>query len=303
MTPRLNGLVAATHTPFAADGSLHLAMVEKQVGHLQANAVTTAFIGGSTGESPSLTLDERLRLARRWFEVARSTNLKVVVHVGSNCLADARTLAQQAQQLGAAAIAALAPSYFKPNSVEALVACCAHIAEAAPDTPFYFYDIPALTGVSLSMPDFLRQAGDRIRTLAGLKFTNVDFMAYQLCRDVDGGRFDILWGVDEMLLPALACGAQGAVGSTYNFAAPLYHRLIAAFRRGDLATAQREQLRSIQLVRTLAKRGYLASAKALMTMQGVDVGPPRLPNASLTAGQVEELRQELESQKAVPGPA
>src|SRR5262249_60640623 len=109
------------------------------------------------------------------------------------------------------------------------------------------------------------------------------------------GRVDILWGVDEMLLPALVCGAQGAVGSTYNFAAPLYHRLLAAFQRGDLDTARREQLRSVQLVRTLAKRGYLASAKAMMTLLGVDVGPPRLPNPSLTGGQIEELRQELEA--------
>lgn len=295
MTSKVHGLVAAAHTPFTADGALNLAVVEKQAGHFLADNVTAAFIGGSTGESHSLTLDERLRLAARWLEVARGSDLKVIVHVGSNCLADARTLAQQARQLGAAAVSALAPSYFKPNSLDTLTACCAHVAEAAPDTPFYFYDIPSLTGVHLPMPDFLRQAGDRIRNLAGIKFTNVDFMAYQLCREVDGGRFDILWGVDEMLLPALACGAQGAVGSTYNFAAPLYHRLIAAFQRGDLETARQEQLRSIHLVRTLAKRGYMAGAKAVMTLLGVDVGPPRLPNASLTAGQIGELRQELEA--------
>src|SRR5262245_19772074 len=188
MAPPFRGFVAATHTPFAADGSLNLAAVEKQAAHLLANQVTTAFIGGSTGESHSLTLDERHHLATRWFEVAHGTDLQVIVHVGSNCLEDARVLARQAQVLGAAAISALAPSYFKPSSVETLIACCAHVAEAAPDTPFYFYDIPALTGVSLPMPDFLRQAGDRVPHLAGIKFTNVDFMAYQLCRDADGGR-------------------------------------------------------------------------------------------------------------------
>lgn len=295
MIRKFHGLVAATHTPFTADGSLHLAVVEKQAAHLLANHVTAAFIGGSTGESHSLTLDERLRLATRWFEVARGADLNVIVHVGSNCLADARTLADQAQRLGAAAVSALAPSYFKPNTLATLSACCAHVAEAAPATPFYFYDIPALTGVNLSMPDFLRQAGGHIRNLAGVKFTNVDFMAYQLCRAVDGGRYDILWGVDEMLLPALACGARGAVGSTYNFAAPLYHRLITAFQGGDLATAQQEQLHSVQLIRTLSKRGYLASAKATMTMLGVDVGQPRLPNTSLTMDQIEDLRQELET--------
>ncbi|MGH9371803.1 MAG: dihydrodipicolinate synthase family protein [Vicinamibacterales bacterium] len=299
----VHGLVAATHTPFAADGSLNLPIVEQQLRHLLATGVATAFIGGSTGESQSLTLDERLGLATRWFEVARGTDLRIIVHVGSNCLADARTLAQQAQQLGASAISAFAPSYFKPASVEALVACCAHIAEVAPEIPFYFYDIPTMTGVHLSMPDFLDQAGDRIRNLRGIKFTNPDFMAYQRCREVEGGRFDMLWGVDEMLLPALACGAEGAVGSTYNFAAPLYHRLIAAFRRGDLAAARLEQARSIELVRTLSRRGYMASAKAMMTVLGVDVGPPRLPNTSLTGGQFAELRQELEALSSSVGTA
>ena len=295
MSTKLHGLVAATHTPFAADGSLNLAVVEKQAAHLLANNISLAFIGGSTGESHSLTLDERRQLAQRWHDVAKGSALRVVVHVGSNCLSDARTLAAQAQELGAVAISALSPSYFKPNSVDALIACCAHIAQAAPRTPFYYYDIPVLTGVSLSIPEFLQKVPERIPSLAGIKFTNVDFMTYQLCLAAGEGRFDIPWGVDEMLLSALACGAKGAVGSTYNFAAPLYHRLIAAFQRGDLAAARVEQMRSIQLVRTLVKRGYMASAKALMAMRGVEVGPPRLPNGSLTATQIEELRRELEA--------
>lgn len=293
MAVRFEGLVAATHTPFTAAGALHLPAVERQAAHLLAQGVTAAFIGGSTGESHSLTLEERRSLSARWCEVARGSPLRVIVHAGANCLEDARTLAQQAQQLGAAAVAALAPSYFKPASVEALVACCAHVAGAAPDLPFYFYDIPMMTGVHLSMPEFLRQGAERIPNLTGLKFTNTDFIAYQECRTAAGGAFDILWGVDEMLLPALACGVRGAVGSTYNFAAPLYQRIRAAFECGDLEEARREQLRSVHLVRILVQRGFMASAKALMTFLGVEVGPPRLPHLDLTERQRQELRREL----------
>ncbi len=291
MTP-LHCLVAATHTPFHEDGSLHLAVVEKQAAHLLANRVPAVFIGGTTGESSSLTLEERLQLARRWTDVARGTEMRVVVHVGSNCLADARALAAQAEQLGACAISALAPSYFKPGSLDTLIACCADIAAAAPRTPFYFYDIPVLTGVSFPMPEFLDRAAERIPTLAGLKFTNPDLIAYQLC--LQKGRFDLPWGIDECLLPALSLGARGAVGSTYNFAAPLYHRIIAAFERGDLAAARREQLRSVQLVKVLAARGYMAGAKALMAMLGVNVGPARLPNGQMAAAQTAGLREDLE---------
>lgn len=295
MTIQLRGLVAATHTPLDATGQLHLPAIERQAEHLLRNGVQTVFIGGSTGESHSLAADERMALARRWSEVVRGTTMRLVVHVGSNCLADARTLAAQAQTLGADAIAALAPSYFKPKSLETLVACCADIAGAAPATPFYFYDIPVLTGVQFPMPEFLTIAADRIPTLAGIKFTNPDLMAFQNCRHVAGGRFDIPWGVDEYLLAALALGAVGGVGSSFNFAAPLYHRILAAFERGDLATARAEQFRSVQLIELLARFGYMAAAKATMGFLGVEVGPPRLPNSSLTAEQREQLRASLDA--------
>lgn len=293
MTVKLHGLVAATHTPFRPDGRLNLGGVERQAEHLHRNCVKTVFIGGSTGESHSLSVEERLALALRWSEVVRGSGLRLVVHVGSNCLADARTLAAQAQELRADAVAALSPSYFKPKTLAELIACCADIAAAAPGTPFYFYDIPALTGVQFPMPDLLASA-DRIPTLAGIKFTNTDLMAYQTCLHAQGGRFDIPWGVDEYLLAALALGAAGGVGSSYNFAAPVYHRMIAAFREGRLDAARAEQFRAVQLIELLAGYGYMGAAKAVMGFLGVEVGPARLPNATLTAGQVGGLRAALD---------
>ncbi|XZE18101.1 dihydrodipicolinate synthase family protein [Pirellulaceae bacterium SH449] len=292
---KLTGLVAATHTPFSSDGRLNLAVIEKQAEHLLRNGVNSVFVGGSTGESHSLTLEERLALVKRWSEVVRSTDQRLIVHVGTNCLADARTMATHAQDVGAAAISALAPSYFKPKSLDALIECAAEIAGAAPSLPFYFYDIPVLTGVSFSMPEFLERAPERIPNLAGIKFTNPDLMAYQRCLQVEGGRFDIPWGIDEALLAALACGAVGGVGSSYNFAAPIYHRLLDAFERGDMATARLEQFRSVQLIELLAGSGYMAAAKAVMGFLGVEVGQPRLPNVVMSDNQIKHLRQALET--------
>ncbi len=292
--PLLSGLVAATHTPFHADGSLNLGAIENQAVHLLGNKVTLAFVGGSTGECHSLSVEERRALSERWSAVARGTPLRVIVHVGSNCLEDARALAAHAGALGVSAISALAPSYFKPPSLDALIGCCAHVASAAPETPFYFYDIPVLTGVSFSMPEFLERAASRIPTLAGLKFTNADLAAYLRCLEADGGRWDVPWGIDECLLAALATGARGAVGSSYNFAAPIYHQLRDAVERGDLTAARAAQHRSTQMIALLARRGYLGAAKATMTLLGVDVGPARLPNATLTAAQARILKRELE---------
>lgn len=290
----ITGLVAATHTPFHSDGSLNLAVVEKQAAHLQQTGVGAAFIGGTTGESHSLSLNERRALTQRWMEVTAGTSLKVVVHVGANCLGDVADLAAQAQALKVDAISALAPSYFKPRSVAALVDCCAQITAAAPELPFFLYDIPSFTGISLSMPDFLTLGTEKLPTLAGIKFTNPDGMMFQQCLHHSEGAFSILWGTDECLIAGLALGATGAVGSTYNFAAPIYQRIIKAFAQNDFTTARLEQKRSVELVARLASVGYMGAAKSVMKMLGVDVGPARLPHTPLDTAQEKALQADLE---------
>jgi N-acetylneuraminate lyase len=295
LTPPLHGLVVPPHSPFHADGSLHLAIVEQQAAHYLKRRITAVFVGGSTGESSSLTVLERLALTERWVQATRGTALRVVVHVGANCLEDARALAAHAQAQGVAAIAALSPSYFKPGSVDALVRCAAHVAEAAPETPFYFYDIPALTGVNLPMPQFLALAHDRIPTLAGLKFTNTDLSAYQFCLRANGGIWDLPWGVDQHLLGAVAMGAKGAVGSSYNYAAPIYHRMLEAFARGDIPAAREAQFQATRLLALLHSYGPIAAAKVTMKFLGVDVGPVRLPNEMLSPERQTQLRADLDS--------
>jgi N-acetylneuraminate lyase len=290
----LHGLVAAPFAPLAADGTLDLARIEKQAEHLARCGVRMVFVNGTTGECTSLTLDERRAIARRWCEVTRGSDLHVAVHVGTNCLADSRLLAAEAEACGAASISAFAPSYFRPQHLNALIDWCASIAAAAPELPFYFYDIPSFTHVALSMPQFLEQAPARIPNLAGLKFTNPDLMAYQLCLRASGGRFDVAYGCDEWLLAALALGARGAVGSTYNFAAPVYRRMWAAFTEGNWEVARSEQFRAVQLIQLLAGYGFLPAAKATMELVGVEVGPVRPPQNPLTAEQRLRLREDLE---------
>jgi N-acetylneuraminate lyase len=143
------------------------------------------------------------------------------------------------------------------------------------------------------MVEFLEKASACVPTLAGLKFTNPDLMAYLQC--LRSGEWDIPWGLDEWMLGALATGARGAVGSSFNFAAPVYHRLMAAFGRGDLEAARVAQHDSVRLIALLARHGYMGAAKATMAMLGVDVGPARLPNGSLTPEQARTLRGELET--------
>ncbi|MCW1925766.1 dihydrodipicolinate synthase family protein [Luteolibacter arcticus] len=295
MNPQpLHELVVATHSPFHADGSLAPEVVPFQAAFLAANGIRTVFITGSTGESHSLTCAERLALYDAWATAGPEHGLRVIAHVGSNCVEDAKALARRAEKHGFSAISALAPSYYKPGSLTALIDCCAAIAADAPMTPFYYYDIPALTGVSFPMERFLVEAPARIPTLAGIKFTNPDLVSYRRSLEV-AGRLDLPWGVDETLLSALAAGAKGGVGSTYNWAPELYRNLIAAHARGDFEEARRLQSISIAMVDAIAATGFLGTAKALMERLGVPVGPARLPLGNPSAAQVDVLMEQLES--------
>ena len=287
------GLLPAVLTPFDSSGELNLTACEPHAAQLARDKVAGVFVGGTTGEFSSLTFEERLALAARWAALVKGTPLRLVVHVGANCLADAKHLAAHAQTLGAAAIAAVAPSYVKPKSLDVLIQWCAELASAAPETPFYFYDIPVMTGVAFPMADFLERAPARVPTLAGVKFTNLDLMTFQRLLRAGGGRFDVLFGFDEQLLAAVVLGARGAVGSSYNVAAPLYNRLLTAANANDYATARKEQYRGAELIVTMQKYGFLASAKELMRVRGIDLGPVRLPNVGMTAEQAAAFRREL----------
>ena len=290
---KLHELVAAAHSPFHSDGSLAPEVVAIQAAFLKANGIKTVFITGSTGESHSLTRAEKLELYQAWAAASRETGLNVVAHVGGNCLEDAKALARSAGSLGFLAISALAPSYFKPASLSSLIDCCAAIAAEAPDTPFYYYDIPALTGVSFPMERFLLEAPERIPSLAGIKFTNPDLASYRKSLDAAGQDYDLPWGVDEMLLAALATGARGGVGSTYNWAPRLYLNLIAAHEEGNFAEARRLQSVAIAMIDAIASTGFLGTAKALMGRLGVPVGPARLPLGNPGERQIDALMARL----------
>ena len=276
---KTEGLIAATFTPFAADGSIDTGVVTRYAAHLRSQGVVGVFVNGTTGEGLSLSLAEREALAEAW--KAEGRGLKLFVHVGHNAVLDARRLAAHAEGIGADAIAAIAPSFFKPG-LDALVDWCATVASAAPRTPFYLYHMPSLSGVNVPMAAFLRRAAPRIPTLAGVKFTYENLMDYMEALSLDGGRFDVLFGRDEILLAALALGARGAVGSTYNSAAAPYHETMRAFAAGDMAAAREAQARAQSLVDILVESGDgVVCGKAMMPLlTGIDCGPVRSPLAN-----------------------
>lgn len=295
MNYRLPGLVAAPFTAFRADGSLALDTIPRQAQFLAHNGVIGAFICGTTGEGASMTSDERRRVAEAWLR-HKPANLQVIVHVGHLSGHESQELARHAESIGAQAIAAVAPNFFKPAGVEELVAWCAEIAAAAPKTPFFYYHIPSMTAVPIKAAEFLRAAHGRIPTLAGIKFTHEDLEDFRATREVAPGRYDVLFGRDEILLSALEAGATGAVGSTYNYAAPLYVGLMRALAAGDKATAQREQAKARAFIDIMIRFGGQPAGKVIMKLVGLDCGPSRLPLRNLKANDEAALRAALEAQ-------
>jgi N-acetylneuraminate lyase len=294
--PKTLGLIAAPFSPMHAEGSVNLDAIEGYANRLNHDGVVGAFICGTTGEAMSLSVDERLRIAERWIATAPK-ELRVVVHVGHTSLADCRTLASHAQSIGADSFACMAPFFFKPSTVESLVQWCEQVAAAAPQLPFYYYHIPSMTGVSIPVYDFLKLASNRIPNLVGVKFTYEDLDDFQRCLEFQHGRYDLLFGRDELLLSSLALGARGAVGSTYNFAAPLYRKLMNAFEQGDQNAAAKSQTRAVEMIQILVAGGPspIATFKWFMKRVGIDCGPARLPLQNLTMEQESLLETKLEA--------
>ena len=164
---KIKGLINAPFTPFYENGEVNYEPIEAYAKLLANNGLKGVFINGSSGEGYMLTEDERIKLAERWMEVSPK-DFKVIVHVGSTCVKMSNKLAAHAQEIGAWGIGAMASPFPKAGRVEELVKYCEEIACGAPALPFYFYHIPALSGVFLPMLPFLKAVDGRIPNFAGI---------------------------------------------------------------------------------------------------------------------------------------
>ncbi len=295
MSDKIEGLIAAPYTPLDASGEVDLGKIGAQAESLHKNGVKGGFVCGTSGEGPSLTSEERMSLVAEWTRTAPD-GFKVIAHAGHASVAEARRLAAHAAEVGTWAVAAQAPYYNKPRDVSMLVDFLARVAEAAPELPFYYYHIPSWTGFDCSLVEFLSRAGERIPNFVGVKYTNSDLQDFRQGMVASDGRHDLLFGCDELLIFGLTAGARGAVGSTFNYAAPLYLELIEAFDKGNLERARRLQDQSMEMVRILYNVpdcDFIGVARAALKIVGMDCGPARSPIKNPTPEQVKKLEVDL----------
>ena len=295
---KIKGLINAPFTPFDSKGEVNLAPIESYAKMLQKNGLVGVFINGSSGEGYMLTVDERMMLAEKWVSVAPK-DFKVIVHVGATCVKDSNRLAQHAQKIGAFGIGAMASPFPKAGRVEELAKYCEEIACGAPDLPFYFYHIPALSGVFLPMLPFLQAVDGRIPNFAGIKYTFESIYEYNQCMLYKDGKFDMLHGQDETILPALAMGgAKGGIGGTTNYNGRELVGIIDAWNRGDLETAREKQNFAQDVINVIVNyRGNIVGGKRIMKLIGLDLGQNRTPFRNMSDDEEAAMKKELEAIK------
>lgn len=291
---KLAGLIAAPFTPFAENGEVDYAMIEKQAASLIADGVKGAYVCGTTGEGISCSIDERIRIMETWKRAANG-KLILIAHTGALALKDVEVLSRKAAELGYDAFSVIPTTFFKPGTPEALVDYCAGVASFAPELPFYYYHTMN-SGVNLWMPRFLELADGKIPNLGGIKFNCHNLYEYQDCLYAAGGKYDIVFGVDEFFAGALALGAKAFIGSTYNYSAELYMNVWRAFDAGDRATVAKNMRKICLGVDLLNANGGLPAGKAMMLVKGIDCGKARRPLKQLSP---EERRNIADAMKRI----
>ena len=293
---KIIGLIDAPFTPFYENGEVNYEPIPAYAAMLQKNGMQGVFINGSSGEGYMLTDEERMKLAETWVAAAPE-GFKVIVHVGSCCVKASRKLAEHAQKIGAWGVATMAPPFPKIGRVEELVKYIEEIACGAPELPFYYYHIPAFNGAFLPMVKLLEAVDGRVPNFAGIKYTYESIYEYNQCRMYKGGKFDMLHGQDETILPSLAMGgAQGGIGGTTNYNGKELVGIIEAWKAGDLELARERQNFSQEVINVICRyRGNIVGGKRIMKLIGLDLGKNRTPFQNMTDEEEAAMKAELEA--------
>lgn len=289
-------ILNAVFTPMFADGSINYSRIPALFENCVDSGAKGIFLNGTTGECMSLSVSERLQLVEKWVEYRRDIerpDFKIFVHVGSCNLYETVQMAEHAQMHGVDGIAMVAPFYFRPKTLEDLVEQCEYVAAAAPETPFYYYNIPSLTGVDFPLIGFLEMASNRIPNFAGLKNSSTDIVDYQHCIHFAKENYALYWGTDEAFMMLYAAGNRHYVGSTYNYMSSIYQEMLKAHHAGDFKTVVELEGKADAIYKILLQYNGISAGKEIMRFIGVDCGPVRKPLKGFTRPDRELFLQEL----------
>lgn len=288
MSPYNVRILPAVFTPMFEDGSIRYGQIGALYQRCTESGFNGIFLNGTTGECMSLHTEERKKLVEAWVACRKDHNhpdFKIFVHIGSSNVYEAAEMAEHAQAQGADGIAMVPTFYVRPGTLAELIDQCKFVAEAAPEVPFYYYNIPSLTGVNFPLTAFIEAAIREIPTFAGLKNSFNDLVDYQQCLHYTKSNYELYWGTDEVFMMVYAAGNRNYVGSTYNFMSGIYFKMLDAYHAGNFEKLTTLEAEATAIYKILNDYNSLTAGKEIMRHIGIDCGPVRRPLKNLKAAE------------------
>lgn len=287
MNPNIKGILPALLTPFDADGHINTDALERLIDWNIGKGVNGFYVGGSTAEAFLLSEAER-ELVYEVAAKAAAGRVPLIAHVGSISTDQAIRFAKTAERLGYSAVSAIAPFYYKFTFGQ-IKRYYFDIADAA-ELPMVIYNFPNFSGVSLGTEQVAEFFADS--RFIGIKHTSNDFFALEQFKTCFPEKL-VFNGFDEMLLCGLSMGADGGIGSTYNFMAEKYVELYRLFCAGQIDAARALQQECNRMIRVLGRVGVMEGEKEVLCQLGFDFGHARPPFSRLTEEQKALVRREI----------
>jgi 4-hydroxy-2-oxoglutarate aldolase len=291
--PRLDlaGIFPPIPTPFGADGEIFFDRLRGNLDRWNQEPMAGVVVGGSNGEFPLLSVDERVAVVghvRQWIAPGRL----LIAGSGMQSTAATVSLSQAMAEAGADGVIVVTPGYYKGRMTPAaLMAHFTAVADRSP-VPIVIYNVPANTGVDL--PAEVAIELSHHPNVAGIKDSSADTVKLaRIAAESDSG-FQVLAGSAGFLLAALAVGAVGAVAALANIACTELADLLARFSSGDLAGARNVQARLVDANAAVTSRYGVPGLKCAMDLTGRYGGPPRPPLLPLGDAERAHVRGSLE---------
>lgn len=281
------GIFPALLTPFDKNDNVNTAEFKKLVERNIEQGVNGFYVAGSTGEAFLLSEEER-RLVYSTVKEAAGDRVTLIAHVGTVSTKQAVEYAKYVESIGYDAVSAVAPFYYKFSNAQ-VVEHYKTIADSV-KIPLIIYNIPSFSGVELTLDEIADLLSHD--NILGVKYTSNDYFKLQQIKERCPDAI-IYNGFDEMMISGLAMGADGGIGSTYNFMADKFIKIQQLWENGDIKGAQEIQWQANKIITALCKVGVMAGEKEVLNLLGFDFGVCRKPFGSLNDEQIAYIKDEI----------
>ena len=283
---KFKGIFTALLTPFDKENKVNEKELEKLVKFNIEKGVKGFYVGGSTAEAFLLSTDERKQI----MDVVKSVapNHTLIAHIGSVNELEATELGKHASKLSYDMVSSVAPFYYKFTFNEIKNYYC-RLADASA-LPMLVYHFPAFSGVNMGMNEMSEFLSDD--RFAGIKYTSNDFFTMEQCKTRFADKL-VYNGFDEMFLAGLAMGADGGIGSTYNFMADNFVKIQGLFKENKMEEARAVQQVANKIITILCKIGVMQAEKEVLNQLGFNFGVCRAPFGVPTDEEKELIRKEI----------